>query len=201
MGPDFLDRKIKNAPTRTGVYLMKDREGKIIYVGKAARLRNRVSQYFQASYHRDPKTVVLVTAIADFDIIETESEMDALFLEAELIKRYMPHFNLALRDDKSDIYVRIDERAAHPTVSFSRRPLDDRARYFGPFSHEADIKNALRILRKIFPYDTKINAGARRVSLDYHLGLSPGLEESRTTLAEYRNNLKRLARYLSGRRQ
>ena len=170
-------------------------------MGKAAVLRNRVRQYFQVSRTRDPKTDALVKEIKDIDWIETESEMDALFLEAELIKRYKPRYNLALRDDKSDLYVRVDIKSNHPTVSYTRRPLDDGADYYGPFPNPAGLRKAMKILRKVFPFDYKKPTGKPRVSLHYHLGLSPGLEEGKTTLKDYRKNLKQLIMYMTGKRK
>lgn len=192
--------KLKELPLDPGVYLYKDGKGLIIYVGKAARLRQRVGQYFQKSRAKDPKTEALVRDIVDLDWIETESEIDALFLEAELIKRYKPKYNIALKDDRSDIYVRLDIKSEHPTVSFTRRPTDDKAEYIGPFSNPGEVRRAMRYLRKIFPFDEKPST-ASKVTLDYHIGLSPGLEENRTTLKEYRANLKKLRLYLLGKRK
>jgi len=196
-----LKKKLKNLPLSAGVYFHKDSNGKIIYVGKAAVLKNRVRQYFQLSHGRDAKTQALVRDIADIDWIETESEIDALFLEAEMIKRYKPRYNLALRDDKSDLYVRIDIKSSHPTVQFTRRPLDDGADYHGPFTNSLGLRRAMKYLRRVFPYDQKVPADKRRVSLDYHLGLSPGLEEGRTSLENYRRDLKQLRLYVTGQRQ
>ena len=128
-----LHDKLALLPKTPGVYFHKDAAGEIIYVGKAAVLRNRVRQYFQASRGRDPKTEALVAEIADTDWMEVESELEALFLEAEMIRRYMPRYNILLRDDKAMSYIRIDYDSDYPTVSTTRRPLDDGARYFGPY--------------------------------------------------------------------
>jgi excinuclease ABC subunit C len=198
---DKLQQKLAGLPKSPGVYFHKDASGEIIYVGKAANLRNRVRQYFQKSRYRDPKTDILVSEIADVEWTELESEADALFLEAELIRRYMPKFNIMLRDDKSLQYVRIDYDSKYPTVSLVRRPLDDGARYFGPYVNGFSIKKALRFLRKAFPYATKQPVGQKRTSLHYHLGLDPGLEEGKTSLVQYRANLRRLMKYLEGSRQ
>ncbi len=194
-----LQQRLKDLPTTPGVYLYKDTSGGVIYIGKAAVLRNRVRQYFQASRVRDPKTDVLVSQITDLDWIETESEADALFLEAELVKRYMPRFNIELRDDKSNLFVRIDLKSLHPTVSLIRRPLDDGADYYGPYYGSLEVRKALRYLRRVFPYDEKPAYG-KRVSLNYHLGLSPGLEESKQPLEAYRANLRKLALVITGQR-
>lgn len=195
-----IEKKLTDLPTSPGVYFHKDKDGQIIYIGKAASLRNRVRQYFQASRYRDPKTDILVSEIADIDWTEVETEADALFLEAELVRRYHPRFNILLRDDKSQLYVRIDHKSDYPTVSFIRRPLDDGARYFGPFVNSPAIKKALRYLRRAFPYATSRPNGAKRANLHYHLGLDPGLEEGKTSLADYKANLKKLMQYLRGER-
>ena len=107
-----LEQKLADLPTEPGVYFHKDAAGKIIYVGKAASLRNRVRQYFQASRARDPKTDLLVKDIADVDWVSVDSEIEALFLEGEMIKRYLPRYNIDLRDDKHYQYVRIDQKSA-----------------------------------------------------------------------------------------
>jgi len=195
-----IEKKLKTLPNSPGVYFHKDEGGMIIYIGKAANLRNRVRQYFQASRVRDPKTDALVSEIADVDWVVVDGEIDALFLEAELIRRYLPRYNILLRDDKSNIYVRINYSDLHPTVGFTRRPLDDGARYFGPYWNGREIKQALRYLRKIFPYSTHSGAIPKRACLLYHLGLCPGLEEGKTTLSDYRANLRKLSSFLKGER-
>lgn len=198
-GSKFAD-KLSTLPMAPGVYMYKDSQGEIIYIGKAAKLKNRVRQYFQNSRYRDPKTVALVNEIADMDWMEVETELDALFLEAELIRRYLPRYNILLRDDKALAYIRIDYDSNYPTLSFTRRPLDDGARYFGPYTSVLAIRQALKLLRRAFPYATKVQANQKRATLHYHLGLDPGLEDGRTSLEDYRANLRRLMGYLSGRR-
>lgn len=195
-----LEQKLKELPKEPGVYFHKDVSGEIIYVGKAAVLRNRVRQYFQASRTRDPKTEALVAEIADLDWMVVESELEALFLEAEMIRRYMPRYNILLRDDKAMSYIRIDIDSDFPTVSTTRRPLDDGARYFGPYFSLYSVKQTLKLLRRIFPFSTRRVGGQKRASLDYHLGLDPGLEEDKTTLDEYRANLRKLIAVIEGRR-
>lgn len=197
---DALKTKLKNLPGEPGVYFHKDAAGEIIYVGKAARLSGRVRQYFQKSRRRDPKTDALVAEIADTDWMVVESEVEALFLEAEMIRRYMPRFNILLRDDKAMSYIRIDYDADYPTVSTTRRPLDDGARYFGPYFSTWGVRQALKVLRKIFPFATRRIAGQKRATLHYHLGLDPGLEEGKTSLEEYRKNLRGLMRIIQGQR-
>lgn len=193
-----LEKKLQDLPKTPGVYLYKDKAGEIIYVGKAAVLRHRVRQYFQTSRVRDAKTDALIADIADLDWIEVDSELDALFLEAELVRRYMPRYNILLRDDKSMVYVRISYKSDHPTVTTTRRPLDDGAEYFGPYFSTLSIRKALKLLRRAFPYSTHTGVIPKRACLQYHLGLCPGLEEHKTTLKDYRANLKKLMRYLKG---
>ena len=195
-----LEKKLQKLPLTPGIYFHKNEAGEIIYMGKAANLKNRVRQYFQASRYRDPKTDLLVNEIADVDWIEVETEADALFLEAEMVRRYMPAYNILLRDDKSLLYVRIDYKSDYPTVTLIRRPLDDGAKYFGPYMNGLALKKALRYLRRAFPYAIGRSSGRKRVSLHYHLGLDPGLEEGRTSLAAYRANLRKLMQYLRGER-
>src|SRR3990167_4598469 len=127
-----LEAKLKTLPRSAGVYLHKSKSGEVIYVGKAAVLKNRVKQYFQSTRYMDIKTQALVAEIFDTDWIETESEIDALFLESEMVKRYMPRYNILLRDDKSQMFVRVDIKSEWPTVSFTRNTADDSAEYYGP---------------------------------------------------------------------
>src|SRR5688572_16566796 len=151
---DRLLAKLKTLPRSAGVYFHKDARGEIIYVGKAAVLKNRVRQYFQKTRDVDLKTQALVAEIVDTDWVETESEIDALFLESEMVKRYKPRFNILLRDDKSQLFVRINMKDAYPHISFTRMPLDDGAEYYGPYYNGFAVKKALRFLRKVFPYST-----------------------------------------------
>lgn len=192
-----VTRKLAELPKEPGVYFYKDENKKIIYIGKASILNNRVRQYFQSNKNHDQKTKLLVADIADIDWVTTKSEIDALFLEAEMIKRYMPKYNIALRDDRHWSYVKIDIKSDFPTVTMVRRPLDDNAEYFGPFTESYSVRQALKTLRKVFPYHTK-KTSDKRVSLDYHLGLSPGLEEGKTSIDEYRADLHRVMQYLRG---
>jgi excinuclease ABC subunit C len=197
---DKLQTKLKNLPAQPGVYFHKDNTGAIIYVGKAASLKNRVRQYFHASRRRDPKTDALVAEIIDTDWITVETELDALFVEAEMVRRYMPRYNILLRDDKSSLYVRINYDDPHPSVTFTHRPLDDKARYFGPYFNGGEVKRALKYLRRVFPYSTHTGVLPKRACLQFHLGLCPGIEEDKTSLPDYRANLRKLMQYLRGER-
>ena len=191
-----LAAKLKTLPRSSGVYFHKSKSGEIIYVGKAAVLKTRVRQYFQNSRDMDSKTQALVAEIVDTDWIETESEIDALFLESEMVKRYMPRFNILLRDDKSQLFVRIDMPSEWPHIEFTRHPADDGAEYFGPYYNGFAIRKALRYLRRTFPYYTK-KPRPGQVDLDVHLGLSPG---PRVSSSEYKTTLKNLIRYVKGER-
>jgi excinuclease ABC subunit C len=191
-----LQQKLKNLPRSSGVYFHKSKTGEVIYVGKAAVLKNRVRQYFQNTRDFDIKTQALVAEIDDTDWIETDSEIDALFLESEMVKRYMPRYNILLRDDKSQLFVRIDMKSEWPHVAFTRNPADDQAEYFGPYYNGFAVRKALRYLRKTFPYFTKAPSGGRP-DLDVHLRLSPA---PGTTSSEYKKTLRNLIRYLKGER-
>ncbi|MFZ2126488.1 MAG: excinuclease ABC subunit UvrC [Candidatus Microsaccharimonas sp.] len=193
-----LAKKLATLPRSPGVYFHKSKTGEIIYVGKAAVLKNRVRQYFQSTRDMDVKTRALVEEIADTDWVETESELDALFLESEMVKRYMPRFNILLRDDKSQTFIRIDMKSEWPTVSFTRNPADDGAEYFGPYYNGFAIKKGMRYLRRVFPYYTKPPTENGRPDLDAHIGLSP---RDGTSSLDYKASLKRLIRYLEGGRR
>ena len=192
-----LQQKLKTLPRSPGVYFHKSASGEIIYIGKAAVLKNRVRQYFQSSKDFDAKTRALVAEIYDTDWIETESEIDALFLESEMIKRYMPRYNILLRDDKSQTFVRIDMKSEWPTVSFTRNPADDGAEYIGPFYNGFALKKALRYLRRVFPYLTRQRRPGQS-KLDEDLGLSPRLSDGP---AIYKANLRKLISYIKGNRK
>lgn len=194
---DRLRDKLKQLPATPGVYFHKDKNNEIIYVGKAAVLKNRVRQYFQSKKNFDIKTLALVSEITDTEWLETESEVDALFLESEMVKRYMPRFNILLRDDKSQTFIRIDMKSEWPTVTFTRNPADDGADYYGPYYNGFAIKKALRYLRKVFPYFTRPPAIPRRPDLDVHLGLSPSMQ---TGSSDYKRELKKLVQYIKGGR-
>jgi len=188
----LLEAKLKTLPRSPGVYFHKSETGEIIYVGKAAVLKNRVRQYFQSKKDMD------VSEIFDTDWIETESEIDALFLESEMVKRYMPRFNILLRDDKSQLFVRIDMKSDWPFVSFTRNPADDKAEYFGPYYNGYAVKKALRYLRKVFPYYTKNHLSTDKPDLDVHIGLSPLPD---MTSAQYKISLRKLIKYIEGGRK
>lgn len=191
-----LEAKLKTLPRSSGVYFHKSKTGEVIYVGKAAVLKNRVRQYFQSSRNFDVKTLALVNEIHDTDWLETESEIDALFLESEMVKRYKPRYNVLLRDDKSQMFVRIDMKSDWPYVCFTRSPADDGAEYFGPFYNAYALKKAIRYLRPIYPYLTA--PPSKNISrLDEDLGLSPRRADNPEL---YKRNLRKLISYIKGNR-
>lgn len=194
---ESLKQKLKELPALPGVYFHKNAAGEVIYVGKAAVLKNRVRQYFQKS-KKDPKTDALVKEIFDTDWIVVDTEMDALFLESEMIKRYKPKWNILLRDDKAVSYIRIDIKSEIPYLSFTRTPSDDKATYIGPFYGKTAVEKAVRILRHIFPYYDKPYTGKKTLNTD--LGLTPGIEIGKSTPQDYKRNLRKLIRYLEGDR-
>jgi excinuclease ABC subunit C len=195
---EALKAKLKTLPSAPGVYFHKNAEGEVIYVGKAAVLKNRVRQYFQNT-EKDPKTTALVNEIAMTDWLVVDTEMDALFLESEMIKRYKPKWNILLRDDKTVSYVRIDMKSEVPYITMTRTPEGDDAEYIGPFYAKRTVSDALRILRKVFPYYIKPYDGKK--TLDTDLGLTPGIEVGKTTPKEYKKDLRKLIKYLEGGRK
>ncbi len=192
---EALKAKLNTLPAEPGVYFHRDAGKKIIYIGKAASLKSRVMSYFQ-NKHREPKTRLLVADIADTEWITVGSEAEALFLESEFIKRYKPKYNIDLKDEKNFIYVKIGAEE-FPVISYVRRPMDDKAHYYGPFTSSDALRRAMRLLRKVFPYVTHANWPARGC-LQYHLGLCPGPEEGAVTAADYRAAVRRLEMYLRG---
>jgi excinuclease ABC subunit C len=193
--PDLSD-----LPNKPGVYLHKNSAGEIIYVGKAVNLRQRVNQYWQKSSHlSSAKTAILASESVKVDYIETLSEIDALFLESELIKRYQPKFNIELKDDKSATYVRIPYQDPIPAVSFTRIPKSDGASYVGPFYSAGPVYSAMRILRRALPYSTHTKL-PKKPCLHYQMGLCPGPETADFDLKKYRKELKKLEQILKGER-
>ncbi len=192
--PKKVTDKLAKLPNEAGVYFMKNEAGKIIYIGKAAVLKNRVSSYFQASTKHGPKNLLLVADIRDLEWITVASEVEALFLESEFIKRYRPMYNIDLKDDKNFIYIKISTDDAYPIISYVRRPMDDKATYFGPFTSSDIVRRAMKLLRRIFPYITD-PAWPNVSALQYQLGLTP---QPGTSSIEYKATIKQLIMYLSG---
>ncbi len=189
-----IKQQLQSLPTTPGVYFFKDKKGQIIYIGKASILKRRVSSYF-AKNHKDQKTPILVENIADITWIETVSEVDALFLESEFIKRHKPLYNVREKDDKNFIFIRITMQDDFPTVSLVRRPADDKSRYFGPFVQSYGVRQALRHLRKVFPYFVK-DKHKYSSKLEYQIGVLPRPDISKS---DYRKQIRKLVLVLEGK--
>src|SRR5215470_1872220 len=152
-----LKEILKNLPTRPGVYLMKDAEGTVIYVGKAVNLRNRVRSYFHRAVTDGPlyeKTTRLVQNIADIEFIVVDSEIEALLTEINLIKAHRPQYNIRLKDDKRYPYIKVHWGDAFPSVTVTRRMVKDGSRYFGPYTSASAVYQTLDVLRRAFPFLT-----------------------------------------------
>jgi excinuclease ABC subunit C len=156
---DILGEKIKHLPENPGVYVMLDSDGQIIYVGKAKNLKNRVRQYFQNSVKTE-KVMAMVKSIADFYYIIVPTEIDALSLENNLIKKHKPRYNILLKDDKTYPYLRVDIKEDFPTFKVVRKIKKDGAKYFGPFMGGVSVRDVLEIINLAFgirPCDKKLN--------------------------------------------
>ena len=189
---------LKQLPQGPGVYLYKDASRTIIYVGKAKVLKKRISQYFQKNIE-DAKTRQLVKEIASVDTIITGSELDALLLESELIKRYKPKFNILLRDDKSAIYIKLKDAGPNPYFGYSRTAEDADFSYIGPFYNAYSIRQLMKALRKIFPYSTHQKL-PKRSCLHAQIGRCPNLEGHPENLAKYKKDILNIKKVLSGQR-
>ncbi len=199
-----LGEKVNSIPTGPGVYLFKDDKGSVVYVGKAANLRNRVRSYFSASPTRSPKLAHLARTTADFEFIVTESEMEALVLECSLIKRYRPRYNVRFRDDKRYPYIRISWQEEFPRVQIVRRPQRDGANYYGPFASSAAMHQTLDTLRRIFPYVTcrrKLTGTDERACLYYHIKRCPAPCIGAISQEEYRALIEGVCLFLEGKQE
>ncbi len=200
--PEHIAEKLKALPTKPGNYLYRDAAGKVIYVGKAVNLRNRVRSYFQAGADHDAKTHVLVQNIADLEWIERDTELEALIHEATLIKQYKPRFNVRLKDDKRYPYIKISWNEAFPTATLTRRIEQDGARYYGPYTAAWAVYRTLDTLRKVFPYLTcsrVITGKDPRACLYYDIGLCLGPCIGAVDKAQYRAMIERMCRFLEGK--
>lgn len=197
---DILKEKLAGLPDSPGVYIMKDRTGAIIYVGKAVVLKNRVRQYF---FHtqKQVKVQAMVDNVADFEYIMTLSERDALALEANLIKKHKPRYNILLKDDKASPYIRIDLKEQFPTVEVTRKVRRDGAKYFGPYFNGIGVWDVVGIIRSAYRMRTcpkKFKKGAREC-LNYHIDLCLAPCCGHVTPEEYREVVERVMAFLSGR--
>ena len=196
-----IQDKLDSLPARPGVYLYRDEQERVIYVGKSVNLRNRVRSYFHASAQRDIKTHELVERISDLDFIVTDSEVEALILECELIKKHRPRYNVRLKDDKRYPYLKITWYEDFPRIYATRRMEQDGSRYYGPFTSVDAVHHTLDLLRKLFPYRTcnrEITGHDRRACLYYHMGRCLGPCIGQASREEYRAVIDRVSKFLEG---
>ena len=200
---DELKEKALNLPFAPGVYIMRNKDDKVIYVGKAKKLKNRVSQYFQNTANHTPKTRVMVSHIDHFDVIVAASEFEALVLECSLIKRYSPKYNILLKDDKGYPYLRLDMREIYPQITMVSKISDDGAGYYGPYGSRGitqDVMEAIRLTLKLpgckkeFPRDI----GKDRPCLNYHMNQCAGWCQAGKSSVEYRALVEQARQLLLG---
>ncbi len=203
MNFDELKDKALSLPYAPGVYIMRDKTNTVIYVGKAKKLKNRVSQYFQDTASHTPKTRMMVSKIDHFDVIVAASEFEALVLECSLIKRYMPKYNILLKDDKGYPYLRLNMKEIYPKITLVSKIADDGAQYFGPYGSRGvtqalieAISSALKLpsCKKQFPRDV----GKDRPCLNYHMNRCAGWCQESKTCTEYREVMEQARQLLLG---
>ena len=198
-----LKEKALTLPYAPGVYIMRDKTDKVIYVGKAKKLKNRVSQYFQDTASHTPKTRIMVSKIHHFDVIVAASEFEALVLECSLIKRYMPKYNILLKDDKGYPYLRLNMKDIYPRITLVSKITDDGAGYYGPYGSRSvthDVMEAIRLTLKLpgcnkqFPRDI----GKDRPCLNYHMNQCAGWCQENKSCTEYRKTMEQARQLLLG---
>ena len=198
-----LKEKALSLPYEPGVYIMRDKSDKVIYVGKAKKLKNRVSQYFQDTASHSPKTRIMVSKVHHFDVIVTASEFEALVLECSLIKRHMPKYNILLKDDKGYPYLRLNMKDIYPKIEMVSKLADDGADYYGPYGGRSvthDVMEAIRLTLKLpgcnkqFPRDI----GKERPCLNYHMNQCAGWCQANRSCAEYREIMLQARELLRG---
>ncbi len=196
-----LEQKIKLLPQNPGVYVMLDEYSNVIYVGKAKNLKNRVSQYFHNGY-KGEKVSAMVMSIADFYYVITPSEVDALSLENNLIKKYKPKYNILLKDDKTYPYIRVNLKEEFPSFTISRRIKKDGSKYFGPYMLKVNVNDILSILQEAYlirPCSIAIKEGkVKKECLNYHIGLCLSPCSGKCNKNEYLNRVKKAMDFLSG---
>jgi excinuclease ABC subunit C len=199
--PDLLKERLRQAPDGPGVYVMRDDKTKVIYVGKAMNLRNRLRSYFQAGGPPHPRTAQMVRKVFDFDVLTCSTDQEALLLECTLIKRYRPRYNIRLRDDKNYLYMKVPRKGDFPRVYTVRKVADDGARYFGPFTNAGALRTTMKTLRRIFPYRTCSDETLKRgrVCLDYHIKRCAGPCEDLIGRDDYHQNLEQISVFMDGR--
>jgi len=197
-------KQLKALPAKPGVYLFKDKEGKVIYVGKAANLNSRVRSYFGAPSNLSTKIQRLVAKIQDFEFVVTNSEQEALILECNMIKKYTPRYNARLKDNKTFPYLKIDINEDWPSVYVTRRVQKDGARYFGPFASAGSVRKTLRLIEKIFPFRScskRIEGKDRRPCLDYYIRRCLGPCIGAVEKQEYHDVINEVILFLQGKQE
>lgn len=198
-----LEEKIKNLPDRPGVYLMKNAKGRVIYVGKARSLRSRARSYFQKGFEPDPRKVAMVGKIRDLETVVTASELEAFILEANLIKKHKPRYNIILRDDKNYPYLKLSINEDFPALCVTRKLEKDGARYFGPYVPAGPMWETLKFINRTFPLRKcrKKNVGSKveRPCLQHGMGRCSGACGGRVTKEEYAKIVDEVAMFLSGK--
>ena len=199
----IIEEELKKLPGKPGVYIMHGEKDEIIYVGKAISLKNRVRQYFQSSRSKGAKIEQMVTHITRFEYIITDSELEALVLECNLIKEHRPKYNTMLKDDKSYPFIKVTVNEPYPRVLFARRMKKDKARYFGPYTSGGAVKDVIELVRKLYqvrscnrtlPRDT----GKDRPCLYYHMKQCDAPCQGYISQEEYRKNISKVVRFLNG---
>ncbi len=204
MEQPHIKERLSSLPAKPGVYLMKDAAGKVIYVGKAIRLRDRVRSYFHAAGGQTRKVRRLVQHLTGFEFIVTGSELEALILECNLIKKYRPRYNVRLKDDKRYPYIKITLQEDFPRIYTVRRMENDGARYFGPYTSSKAVRQTMELLRKLFPYLTckrEITGQDKRACLYYHIGRCAGPCIGAVSPEEYRALIEQIILFLEGKQE
>jgi len=197
-------QQLKALPAKPGIYLFKNKEGKVIYVGKANNLNSRVRSYFGAPSSLSAKAQRLVSKIRDFEFIVTNSEQEALILECNMIKKYTPHYNINLKDNKTFPYLKININDDWPGVCITRRVQKDGARYFGPFASPGSVRKTLRLIEKIFPFRScskQIEGKDKRPCLDYYIHRCLGPCIGAVGKQEYHDVINEVILFLQGKQE
>lgn len=199
-----LEEALRNLPEHPGVYIMKNSEGEIIYIGKAISLKNRVRQYFQSSKNHSPKVITMVKHIAEFEYILVASELEALILECNLIKKHKPRYNIRLKDDKHYPFIKVTINEEYPRVIVTRRVLKDGAKYFGPYSDSYAVRDTIQTIKKMYPVrscNKDISQGKKvdRPCLNYHIKRCLGPCQGNVDREIYMAFIKDILMLLSGK--
>lgn len=196
-----LDSKLAHLPDQPGVYLFKDRSGDVLYIGKAARLADRVRSYFLKGADHTPKTALLVSQIADLETMVTRSELEALILESNLVKRHRPPFNVVLRDDKQYPYLRLPVKDRFPRLSIVRRVQKDGALYYGPYTPAGALRETLKVIKKVFPLATctiDIDGKAERACIEFEIKRCMAPCTGQQTQEDYHRIVRQVRQFLEG---